>query len=65
MSKVDRILELTKQRDNITAELITLLKDFSSELGDVPTPTTRKPPTCKKCGAEGHRSNACPTIPTT
>ncbi len=62
MSKADRILELTKQRDTITAELVGLLKEFSSELGDTPSvPSTRKPPTCKKCGQEGHRSNKCPS----
>lgn len=48
-----RVKTLTEQREQIDAELIAIL-------GGGVVPTKRAPPKCKKCGVEGHRSNACP-----
>ena len=51
---IGRVKALIAQRENIDAELATLFAGA--------TPPGRKPPTCKKCGQEGHRANACPTV---
>lgn len=47
-----RVKVLTAQREAIDKELAAIFG------GQAPS---RKPPTCGKCGQEGHRSTQCPT----
>lgn len=52
---IARVKQLITQREEIEAELTAIF-------GGTPPTLTRKPPTCKKCGEQGHTARGCPKL---
>jgi hypothetical protein len=72
--KLERVLELVRQRDEIDAELLELMGgEEEVEEQEVVAPKQKRPykkskakkaartVTCKKCGNAGHLAKTCPT----
>lgn len=53
---IARVKQLIAQREEIEAELAAIF-------GGAPATLARKPPTCKKCGEQGHTARSCTNIP--